>query len=736
MKEGREGSQLLTSQNVIILAKNFHPTKVQIDLLSRGLTFIPTINLGKGQKNQLQLDIQNYHRKIKLAVFFKHENNEGGTKFAPFMPKSVWTPPPYDLPEEIVLLVTKDQQDFREKFKFHKEMPNLSQGEMGALRDLRNNKHIVIKPADKGSSVVIMGRDQYIFEVQRQLTDTIYYKKLKEPVYLKTVPIVHSIIDTLKNKGFISSKQGQYLKGDKEPRERRFYILPKIHKDPKSWTVPYEIPPGRPIVSDCGSETYQTAEFIDYHLNPLAVIHPSYVKDTYHFLELVKNLKVPERSMLFSIDVESLYTNIDIKSGLEVVKKIFEKNPNPNRPDEEILKLLEINLTKNDFVFNGKYYLQIKGTAMGKRFAPAYANIFMANWEEEALAKCPKKPLYYLRYLDDIWGVWCHTKNDFEEFMEILNGHDPSIKLKHTTHHQSIDFLDTTIYKGPAFEVNNRLDVKVFFKETDTHALLFRTSFHPQHTFKGLVKSQLLRFHRICTQTSSFWEAVKVLFGALRKRGYSRSFLRQCLKTFKEVKGTTDKRVIPLITGYSSMSKTLNRTMKENYETYINNTGVLKNYQVISAYRKNRNLRDYLVRAKLEPVQQDKRGLKLESFSVLTYVKNKINKTIYKIDQKFTPETQNCVYMIFCTKCGKQYIGETKNSIRTRMWQHRYIIKHKKGMNTPLLRHFILHGMRALRVAGLQSNSCWSDKQRKGYERRWIWRLQTQEPIGLNLKYN
>ena len=38
---------------------------------------------------------------------------------------------------------------------------------------------------------------------------------------------------------------------------------------------------------------------------------------------------------------------------------------------------------------------------MGKRFAPSYANMFMVDWEEQALAKCPIQPLYYLHYLDD-----------------------------------------------------------------------------------------------------------------------------------------------------------------------------------------------------------------------------------------------------------------------------------------------------------------------------------------------
>lgn len=49
---------------------------------------------------------------------------------------------------------------------------------------------------------------------------------------------------------------------------------------------------------------------------------------------------------------------------------------------------MKINLRHNDFEFNGQFFLQIKGTAMGKRFAPAYANIFLAEWETQALNKC------------------------------------------------------------------------------------------------------------------------------------------------------------------------------------------------------------------------------------------------------------------------------------------------------------------------------------------------------------
>lgn len=105
-------------------------------------------------------------------------------------------------------------------------------------------------------------------------------------MYPETIPMVKTIVESLKRKKFINAKQKKHLIGDSQPRERRFYILPKIHKDPDKWTVPFQVPPGRPIV-------YFTAEYIDFYLNPLLVKHPAYIKDTYYFLELIHNLRLP-----------------------------------------------------------------------------------------------------------------------------------------------------------------------------------------------------------------------------------------------------------------------------------------------------------------------------------------------------------------------------------------------------------------------------------------------------------
>ena len=61
------------------------------------------------------------------------------------------------------------------KYKF---TPNLSPEELEALKQLRNDNTIIIKKADKGSTVALMNRDDYTAEVERQLNDTKFHKKM------------------------------------------------------------------------------------------------------------------------------------------------------------------------------------------------------------------------------------------------------------------------------------------------------------------------------------------------------------------------------------------------------------------------------------------------------------------------------------------------------------------------------------------------------------------------------
>lgn len=59
----------------------------------------------------------------------------------------------------------------------------------------------------------------------------------------------------------------------------------------------------------------------------------------YEFVNKIRTITVPAGAMLFTVDIDALYTNIDTKLGLKAVKHIFERDPDSQRPDEALLQL-------------------------------------------------------------------------------------------------------------------------------------------------------------------------------------------------------------------------------------------------------------------------------------------------------------------------------------------------------------------------------------------------------------
>ena len=629
----------------------------------------------------------NFKRRVKLSYFFRNKTNLPSALPYKFNGKSNWIPPDNKIPPEMHQQF--DQLEERTSGINQSINPPSRSNyiKQADINSLRNDCYITIKPADKGKAVVIMDTTHYITEVNRQLQDDKFYREIDSPVYPTVTQKYNEILFSIRNTGLITYKQFNYLKVPAEPKSRKFYLLPKIHKNKDCWSLDGLIPPGRPIVADCDSDSYRIAEYIDYFLGPIATKHPSYIKDTTHFIETISNYKPEPHHLLITLDVDSLYTNIHNPDGIKAVQTAFIAHPQPNRPDKQLLLLLDLSLKNNDFIFRNQWYLQISGTAMGKKFAPNYANIFLAHWETTALAKCPLLPTCFLRYLDDIFIIWPHSRSDFTHFFHVLNTHHPSIKLKSTIDQQSTNFLDVTIFKGPNYENNHQLDTKVYFKPTDTHRLLHAASYHPKHVFSGIIKSQILRYHRICNNPLSFQNAVSTLFKSLSSLGYSRRFLRYMKnKTIREIPPHIPV-VLPPLQPETSSGR-CNLPGCSLCETNIDRTTHI-----------------------LDPAGQK-----------------------HYFNESMTCQTNNLIYLLQCELCSKKYVGHTPmNLIFVQMTIHREVT-HR--LATPMGTHFggccPAFGYRLLIFTPLEKITQLNNRNIEKRLKFWTTTINTTVPVGLN----
>ena len=91
---------------------------------------------------------------------------------------------------------------------------NLPKDEYLAMHSLENDRNIIIKPVDKGSSIVVWDRLDYLAEAEKQLSDSNIYKEvqLSEKDQIKLVEKSNSMFKELKKKTVITEKEKNYFK--------------------------------------------------------------------------------------------------------------------------------------------------------------------------------------------------------------------------------------------------------------------------------------------------------------------------------------------------------------------------------------------------------------------------------------------------------------------------------------------------------------------------------------------
>ncbi|CAM4539213.1 unnamed protein product [Lepidochelys kempii] len=445
---GHSNGSLNPPSNIVNLS-NYTLSPAEAAVLSRGLSFCPST-----PTNMIQFggDLESYFRHLRLKEYFQNTSEQHtNPQRSPYQHyrkrDSRWTPPESRnsrLDFHIECFRRRARAEIVEKQ--HHLPHNLSHAEHNAIHSLRNNSDIIIKKADKGGAVVIMNRSEYEQEAARQLSNTSFYKPLP---YDATESYQKQLQHLLKK---LPEKAQDQIRTDTplEPRPGIFYLLPKIHKPGN---------PGRPIISGIGTLTAGLSGYVDSLLRPYATSTPSYLRDTTDFLRKLQSIgDLPENTILATMDVEALYTNIPHKDGPEAVRNSIPDNVTANL----VAELCDFVLNHNYFTFGDNVYLQISGTAMGTRMAPQYANIFMPDLEQRFLSSRPLKPLLYLCYIDDIFIIWTHGKEALEEFHHDFNNFHPTINLSLVQSTQEIHFLDTTVLIN-----NGHINTTLYRKPTD-----------------------------------------------------------------------------------------------------------------------------------------------------------------------------------------------------------------------------------------------------------------------------
>lgn len=444
---------------------------------------------------------------------------------------------------------------------------NLSPSQRRLLSFIRSNPDICLNTTDKNLGTCVYFREDFEKEVFSQLNQVNFYELILDKSPEEIISVCFQNLSTL-IKSFakiIPPWLAEHLLAHGN-KLSSFKIIFKIHK-PNN--------PGRPIVPNIHWVTANISRFVDAQLQPYLKKQEIILSDSFsltHFLDQFG--EIPENANFFTFDVSSLYTNIDIEEGLTALHWFLETQTEfPPSAKECIEQFSRFILENNFFTFKKNIYKQIHGIAMGTPFAVSFANIFLLFLEKNRILHIFKPNLLvYKRYIDDAFGIWIGSQAMFFDFISSFSSRAKSpLVLTPVFDPSSVDFLDLTIFRS-----ENRISYKLFKKILNNYLYFPYSSFHPNHTKKGFVKAELIRFLLRNKEKVDFLSAKTFFYRKLRDRGFPPWFLEDIFLSIQ----WKDK---PFYYSRSVSKKESPSMQKDNFKGCI---FVLENHPALDSFKR------------------------------------------------------------------------------------------------------------------------------------------------------
>ena len=335
-----------------------------------------------------------------------------------------------------------------------------------------------------------------------------------------------------------------------------------------------------------------------------------------------------------SLDVEGLFTNIPLEETIDICTNLLfsDKDKAHGLEKEEFRTLLTLATKESLILFDGCYYQQIDGVAMGSPLGPTFANIFLCYHEGNWLSACPPdiKPSFYRRYVDDIFLLFDNL-DQVERFKAYMNTRHKNMKFTSEIEENDIlPFLDIKVIR-----VASAFITSVYRKPTFSGVYTNYNSFLPLIYKTGLIRTLLFRLYTICSDWNMVHSEIEHLKSVMKRNAYPDRLIDTTIKRF-------------LCHLFVNRTATPPQQDSRTFQLYLPFLGTLSSKTEKSI---NKAFKQYLPTCKVK---------------IITSASVRL-KSLFKFKDMIPTYLQSgVVYKFECGICNDTYIGETKRHIKTR----------------------------------------------------------------------
>ena len=418
MNKGKVKTQPSSDATSVTNLSKHELSAPHLSLLEKGLKFIPSRH--EVDKVKLLADLSEWERRMRLAEYFnnrdddtKEQTKDAADKFMVKKKSTFTLNAGRDKCLDLYIDLVKD--DVMGSLKKSKKI-NLTKEENSAFHELLHNDGIIIRPADKGSGIVVIDKEEYI-ESLEEMEQSSAYERTDNDRTEEAHKKVKKFVNKMNRDGLVSDDLKNYLT-PKYVQRGKLKGNPKLHKA----NAPY-----RAIVSGIGTPTERLAELAEHELKGFVEQSPSYIRDTTDFIVKLRSVDepLPTDAILFCFDVVKLYPSVPRKEGLQACEEALSTRLRSLVSGKAAMEMIQTVLDNNVFGFGDK-------------------SAYMRKWDE-ALLRFRASPYFYKRFIDDGFGIWTEGEDELKLFAKHANSINPNIQVELPYDRKQIEFLDTLV---------------------------------------------------------------------------------------------------------------------------------------------------------------------------------------------------------------------------------------------------------------------------------------------------
>uniref|UniRef100_A0A8D8WUJ8 Reverse transcriptase domain-containing protein n=1 Tax=Cacopsylla melanoneura TaxID=428564 RepID=A0A8D8WUJ8_9HEMI len=375
-----------------------------------------------------------------------------------------------------------------------------------ALKGKIVDNEVVICKADKGNTVTLLNRNEYVDKMKDYIVNNNLVVTKEKHILNKYVAKVKKCI----------SECPQILKGTpnvSNPQIPKLYGLPKLHKEGN---------PLRPVVSCVDAPSSEICKKFISVLPELLKFKSKYsINNNLCLIEKLKKVpKLPTNAKLISFDVKNLFPSIPIN---ELKSIILNGTIHLSQSLKmEINKCLEVCLDQNFCTFQDVIYEIKKGLPIGSPISPLMAEIFMNHIENKIFNlgdPLISSIIYWYRYVDDVFAVVTCSKRQLNLLLRTLNTVNPHIQFTmELEENKSLNFLDLTIMR-----IQDQLEFSIYRKATCTDTVINKQSNHPDHIKYSAFFSMIHRLISVPMSVENYFKELSIIYTIAENNGYDRN---------------------------------------------------------------------------------------------------------------------------------------------------------------------------------------------------------------------